>query len=105
MKVNLLSDKKMRELGFMRRESSRWYFFEDLGLDITFSMWIELGEEIGLKIDVLDESFLQPYDYQYMLKEIPDHKFANKVDKQVRKIMLQFVDAGLIEGYTDGDYI
>lgn len=68
-------------------------------------MRIELGEEVEFEIDILDENFLQPYDYQNMLKKIPDHKFANKVDKQVRKIMLQFVDAGLIEGYTDGDYI
>lgn len=109
MKIKILSDKLMKEIGFNSvSDNSKWYLFERLKPEISFNFTIIKDTE-EFEIDILDESFLQPYDFQYILKRIPDHEFAHKfaseINDEVIKKMLYLQDKGVIEDYEVGDYI
>lgn len=110
IKGHILSDEEMIALGFEDRGFGSWMFFELLdqpskGFEGTsFSMRIEKDTE-EVFIDVLDEAYLQPYDYQSILQWDPNHKFANFIHKRVQNLMKKFLKAGVITGYTPGDYI
>lgn len=73
--------------------------------DISFNIEIDI-ETNNISIEILDEDFLQPYDYQIMLKN-PNYvpKIAKIVHHKVQKIMKELVDSGIIEGYVENDYI
>ena len=79
----------MREIGFTDYCKDRWYFCRVVqkfkyGFDITFNVTIPKdGSDIG--IDILDDSFMQPYDYQYMLDRNPNFEPALKVKEQVEE--------------------
>lgn len=83
IKAHIFDDAKMREFGFTDYAKDRWYFcrginFKDVkkkkglgNIDISFSVSIPKdGNDI--RIDILDEDFCQPYDYQYILKKHPN---------------------------------
>lgn len=114
IKANILSDEKMRELGFSDHVKSDWYFskmltsmkkfrgFTDLG--ISFSITIN-KKTSKCKIDVLDENWCQPFDYQSILRKDPEHKFSLEIHHKVQDIMKWLIEVGIIEGYNLGDYI
>ena len=103
LKGNILNDKKMEANEFYYNiHLDRWRLWENLGCDI--SLTIKIAGEY-LFIDVLDESFAQPYDYQAILRRTPDHKFALDIHNQVQAIMKQLSDCGIIDGYIANDYI
>ena len=82
----------------------RWYFSRRVGdkdCDISFNVTINKKTK-AIEIDVLDELFLQPYDYQMYIGTIP---VANHVYDDVQKWMKYLMDNGVIYGYTLGDYI
>ena len=56
-------------------------------------------------IDVLDEDFLQPYDYQEILRRDPHHKLALNVLHQVENWMEELQTAGVLSGHKRGEYI
>ena len=56
----------------------------------------------NIHIDVLDEMFLQSYDFQMYIGK---NEIANKVYDDVQSYMKYFMDKGVISGYTLGDYI
>lgn len=105
IKAHILSDDKMREIGFTDRSKDAWYFckgFDDI--DISFNVTIpKNGDDI--RIDVLDEAFLQPYDYQYILRVNPNHKVAKLIQERVEKHMKDLQDAGVLSGHQYGEYI
>ena len=70
-------------------------------MDITFNISIVKSTKEVI-IDVLDEEFLQPYDYQEMLGL---NDIANEVHHKVQECMKSLVDSGIIVGYNMGDYI
>ena len=92
IKAHIFDDAKMREFGFTDYAKDRWYFcrginFKDVkkkrglnDIDISFSVTIP-KDGSDIQIDVLDEWFCQPYDYQYILEKDPGHKIANIVKK------------------------
>lgn len=105
MKINILEDKIMKDAGFNSvSDNSRWYLCKNLELEISFNFTI-IKETGVFKIDILDEDFLQPYDFQYILKNTPTHKVANEINKKVIAIILELVNIGIVEDYTIGDYI
>lgn len=105
MKVNVLNDEIMKKQGFNSvHENSKWYLYKDLGLNISLNITVN-KDNGSFVIDVLDEDFLQPYDYQYILINTPGHKIANEVRDKVTEIILDLVDKGIIEDYKVGDYI
>ena len=115
-KAHIFDDAKMREFGFTDYAKDRWYFcrginFKDVkkkrglnDIDISFSVTIP-KDGSDIQIDVLDEWFCQPYDYQYILEKDPGHKIANIVKKQVEYWMEKLQEEGVLEGHVRGEYI
>jgi hypothetical protein len=112
IKANILPDDAMRKIGFTDYNKKNWFFSRGLNFsgkqyrhfDISFSVTIPKdGSEI--RIDVLDEDFLQPYDYQYMLEQNPTFEPALLVQKQVEEYMEYLQNNGVLEGHIKGEYI
>lgn len=113
IKYNILSDERMREIGFTDHSNSRWYFSRMInfpkdkrysGFNISFNVSIP-KDGSDLRIDILDEDFLQPYDYQYLLEKNPDLEPALIISKQVEKWMSYLTEAGVLSGHVYGEYI
>ena len=105
IKAHIFDDAKMREFGFTDYAKDRVKKKRDLNnIDISFSVTIPKdGSDIW--IDILDEDFCQPYDYQYILKKHPEHKIANIVKEQVEYWMEKLQEKGVLEGHVRGEYI
>lgn len=56
-------------------------------------------------IFVFDKYLNQRYDYQEHLRDFKFNKHANTVSLFVQEEMRTLIEAGIIEGYTAGDYI
>lgn len=97
-----VSEDTLKSFGFWNTEDS-WYLDVVVcsELDITFNISIVKSTKEVI-IDVLDEEFLQPYDYQEMLGF---NDIANEVHCKVQDCMKSLVDSGIIVGYNMGDYI
>mgnify|MGYP007119899505 CR=1 FL=1 len=67
IKINVLEDKKMREIGFTDFRKDTWYFSRMLKKEISFSLSVNKENPADFRIDVLDDDFCQPYDYQSIL--------------------------------------
>lgn len=113
IKTHILSEEKMREIGFTDHAKDRWYFCRILnfpkkeryrGFEISFSVTIP-KDGSDFSIDVLDEDFLQPYDYQYMLNNNPDFEPALIAKEQVEEWMAYLQDNGVLSGHKYGEYI
>ena len=109
IKVHILDDATMKSNGFRRfisGEDNWWYFCKRVYKDITFNMTIyDRGDWY---IDILDELFCQPYDYQYLLENYSNDintKVLEIVKKNVDEIMDSFVHKGIISGWKVGDYV
>lgn len=100
-------EEKMRELGFTDYQNGWWYFHKAISADISFNLQIA-KDGSDWQIDVLDENFCQPYDYQHfiMKSEINDIPFvALKTKEKVDQIMEDLVEKGVIRNWKVGDYI
>ena len=113
IKATILSDEKMREIGFTDYSKDNWYFCRIIkfpkekryrGFEISFSVTIP-KDNSDIQIDVLDEDFLQPYDYQYMLDKNPTFKPCLIVKEQVEEWMKYLQDSGVLNGHVYGEYI
>lgn len=104
IQANILDDKKMREIGFTDYSKDSWYYCRGLGSNISFNVSIN-KKTSKIKIDVLDECFLQPFDYQAQIQDGRNDDFINNINKQVQEQMKYLMDAGVITGYRMGDYI
>lgn len=111
IKYNILSDEEMRAIGFTDYAKDTWYFCRMIkftkghrGLDISFNVSIP-KDNSDIQIDVLDEAFCQPYDYQYMLDKNPNFEPALVVKEQVEDWMKYLQDSGVISGHVYGEYI
>ena len=105
--ATILDDKKMRKAGFADNKE-KWFFHKNVGnpkYDISFSVEIPKQDSGKLRIDVLDEDFGQPYDYQRILRNNPICIPALRVWIDVEELMEQLKDAGIINGHVFGEYI
>lgn len=109
----ILSDDEMKKIGFSNNYEPHWYFSRAInfpkekryrGFDITFSVSIP-KDNSDIRIDVLDEDFLQHYDYQKMLNSNPDFEPCLIVKEQVEKWMDYLRECGILHGHSYGDYI
>ena len=110
IKVHILDDATMKLNGFKYLEFlggvPHWYFCNRVYKDITFNFTIYSEDE--WYIDILDECFGQPYDYQYLLEKYSNDintRVLEIVKKNVDEIMDSFVHKGIISGWEVGDYI
>lgn len=109
IKVNILEESKMRELGFTDCCKDTWYYVETIFKDkefvVTFNLSVKKKNPNNFDIEVLDEAWCQPYDYQKKLGESPNFKTGLKIHNNVQEIMKKLMDNGIISGYNLGDYI
>ena len=113
IKATILSDKEMRDIGFTDYSKDNWYFCRLIKFPnekryrrfkISFSVTIP-KDNSDIQIDVLDEAFLQPYDYQYMLDKNPTFEPCLIVKEQVEEWMKYLQDNGVLSGHVHGEYI
>ena len=87
IKVNPnLKEKTLLDFGFARTSVSEYYMMLKLTSDISFNIEIDILTNT-INIAVLDEDFLQPYDYQIMLKNpncVP--KIAKIIHHKVQRL-------------------
>ena len=109
----ILSDEEMGKIGFTNYNEPRWFFIKSInfpkekryrGFDITFSVSIP-KDKGDIRIDILDEDFLQPYDYQKMLKSNPYFEPCLIVKEQVEEWMKYLMECGVLHGHRYGKYI
>lgn len=74
------------------------------GIDLSFNVAVPKdGSEIS--IDILDDAYCQPYDYQYLLFVVPTLEAALIVQEQVEKWMEYLQEKGVLSGHVRGEYI
>lgn len=108
IRVHLLSDKEMRKLGFTDYRKGYWYFCRNICSTIDFSITINKKTSEDFRIDVLDNDFCQPYDYQGMLSKErygKHNSVAIKVYEETEKWMEYFKEKRIISGHEKGEYI
>ena len=114
IKAHLLSDKQMREIGFTDCRKGYWYFcriFKGFKSDrkftneISFNVSISKNNTLDLSIDILDEDFCQPYDYQSMLDKNTTFAPALMVRDFVEEWMKYLQENEILSGHIIGEYI
>lgn len=109
IRFHLLPAGQMAALGFRDCEDE-WYLMRFVGLkyrdeyDFSFNVSVPKDGSRG-RIDVLDESFCQPYPYDLILSRNPDNRYACAVRDDVEREMATLIDAGVISGHEYGEYI
>lgn len=106
-----ISEEELIKLGFRNNENDYYICKNLIGKrEITFNLTIYKNDK-KIKIDILDENFLQPYDYQSILKRqqfvngININSYSYRVHIKVQEIMKWLLDNNIIIGYQLGDYI
>jgi len=114
IKAHILNDKEMRKIGFTDYNNNTWYFcriFNDFkpkrsySNQISFNVSINKKDPEDLRIDILDENFCQPYDYQAILERNSTFKPALQVKEFVETWMKYLQDNGVLSGHEYGEYI
>ena len=118
---HILPDKEMKKLRFNKnyyegteheQYSLYWYMLDSIkfkdkkykGVDIGVTVKI-YKDDCSVCVDVLDEDFGQPYDYQRMLQRDPGFEPALIVKEQVEEILDKLQKAGVLSGHEYGEYI
>lgn len=103
---HVVADKEMREAGFTDHRDGIWYYCAMLSDVSGISFNCTINKKTNhVEIDVLDEDWLQTYDYQSILKKDTKHHYALLVHAQVQKQMQKLQEIGVIDGYIPNDYI
>ena len=105
IKCHLLPEEQMRKFGFRDTGHGTWCYGRDVADDICFSVSIDKENSYDFRIDVIDEDFGQPYDYQHMLATNSENEYAMKIWTGVEAHMKKLTDAGIISGHIRGEYI
>lgn len=113
IQAHILPESEMRKIGFTDHVKDNWYFCRMLrfpkkklyrDFEISFSVTIPKNSD-DIRIDVLDEAFCQPYDYQRILYDHPNHETALIVQNEVEKWMDYLQKKGVLSGHVRGEYI
>ena len=122
IKYNILSDEKMKEIGFHKNyyegtdheEYSPYWFFTK-GIEFPKEKrWRHVAIDFDVRIPkdnsdidimVLDMDFGQIYDYQHLLNNNPENERAKIVKEQVEMWMEYLQNTGVISGHVYGEYI
>ena len=90
--------------GFRSTSAGRLYYSKKVSKDDSFNLSVSSDCD-DIRIEVIDETLGQPYDYQRVLEYYPDNVYAKKVHKEVQLIMSELTKNGILAGYTANDYI
>lgn len=96
---------KLIEYGFTNRHKPRLSFGRMLSEDVSLSVVVDVETLKITRIDVLDDDFCQPYNYQSILATDSTHTYARKVFDGVDKWLTRMQEDGIIKGYTRGMYV
>ncbi len=103
IKIHVLSKDDMIRAGFRKTNDGGWYKERYITEDITFN--VRICPDGDWWIDVLDEDFGQPYDYQAFLEYDPSFDFAKEIKLGVDKEMEKLIKCGILSGWSVGDYV
>lgn len=93
------------DYGFTNHYEPHLYFLQMLNENISFSITV-IKETLEIeRIDVLDEDFCQPYDYQSILMRENDFEFARRIYYQVNNILSKMQEDGIVTGFQVGMYV
>lgn len=104
--VNILPDAEMRALGFTDHVPEKWYLCRRVSErgDITLNLTIAKNGSDWM-LDVLDENFLQPYDYQWLLERDPNNTYARAVADECERQYRLLTEAGILTGWHEGMWV
>ena len=92
--------------GFRKINGDRFVYSRGLGCDISFSVTMKEADLNDIKIDVMDDDFGQPYDYQlYLLMDGEPVRVASAIYEKVEAELKKLQDAGIIQGHVRGNYV
>ena len=104
IKYHILTEDKMKKAGF-RKTSTGWYFFKPLDKKNRISYHVSIPFSGDGRIDILDDYFCQPYDYEYLLEENPGFRFAQIIKAGADYYIMLLQSRGILSGYICGEYI
>lgn len=112
IKINVLPEEEMRKIGFTDFRENYWYLGRVVYTSklskwstISFNLSVCKTNPSDWRIDVLDDDFCQPYDYQYLIAKGSPTEVAIKVNERVEEIMAELAEKGIVEGHIKGEYI
>lgn len=107
IKINKnMTVEKLLDYGFTNYHEPSLYFSTMIIYnDISFNLRVSKKTLKITDIDVLDENFMQPYDYQAMIMDNKNHTIARKVFDKVDEILNKLQNDGIIVGYQRGMYV
>lgn len=105
LSVKILPEEFMREFGFTDFKEGYWYYCKSVGDETTFNVSINKQDPSDFRIDVLDENFCQPYDYQSYIMSGKIFKFVEDVYNNVEDELAKLTEAGILEGHKRGEYV
>lgn len=88
-----ITEQELRGYGFTDFSNGYWYYCKILYQpSISFNLDVLKSDYSKIQIDVLDDDFCQPYDYEYILSEINKNaKVANRVKKEYDKMIAKLL--------------
>ena len=103
LSFHIIDSHLMESVGF-KHTHDFWILCDSIN---TVSINIKItDDEIGT-IDVLDDDFCQPYDFQQMILEKVDNAptLAIKIQHKLYTILDSMKTFGILEGWEWGDYV
>jgi len=104
IQVHVQEDHAMRKLGFTDSREGYWYKSVSLDGDITFNITIA-KDRSDWRIDILDEDYGQPYDYQHMIASKSKNAYPYMIWYLVCNEMKKLIEAGIISNWSWYDYL
>lgn len=104
LRFHIIDTHLMESVGF-KHTYNFWILYDSVDEDITINIKIT-DNEVGT-IDILDDNFCQPYDFQKMIYDLGDNApfTAIKVQHKLYTILDSMKTFGILEGWEWGDYI
>lgn len=103
LRYHIVDKDIMESLGF-HHTGNVWMFCECIG---NIGIYIRITDDCTGTIDVLDDDFCMPYDFQYMIQKHKDKapKVAIEVQYKLYSILDSMKTFGVLENWEWGDYV
>ena len=103
LRFHIINEHLMESVGF-KHTHDFWLLYDCIDC-ISINILIK-DNGVGV-IDVLDDEFCQPYDFQQMILEKGDNapKMAIEIQRKLYTILDSMKTFGILEGWEWGDYV
>lgn len=116
IKAHILDDEVMKRSGFtlngLTDNTRQFWLYEkelfdfSIAEELYFRVFIPIAKPDDLQIEVIDNEFGEPFDYQHMLMNGVGCETTNKrVYEMVEEEMAYLQEQGVLSGHIKGDYI